>query len=632
MSNTRSFWDRFRYWFDNQMAKGTRAMIVILAIASFGFIALAAAFITFTGLNQAGAQGGLSFGEAFWEGLMRTLDSGTMGSDTGTGFRLVMFFVTVVGIFVVSTLIGIISNGVEDLLNTLRKGRSRALESGHTVILGWSPQVFTIISEIVKANENHKGSIVILSEEDKANMDDAIKERIGTPKNTRIITRSGSPIDPNDIEIASPHTAKSIIILPPEQGDADSYVIKTALAFTNNPNRRAEPYRIVTQMRDRKNMEVIRMVGAKDNLHTIPTGEVIARVTAQTSRQSGLSAVYTEMLNFDGDEIYFKEEPKLVGKSYAEALFAYEESAVMGLRFADGHVQLNPPMAARISPADKIIALSADDDTIKLSGMTSHPINGAAIIKDAAPMMPKAEKGLILGWNETGATIVRELDNYVAPGSEQTIVSEHDIEDIRESCAGVERLKLNLSMGDITDRRTLDRLGVADFDHVIVLADSDLDVHEADARTLITLLHLRDMAEKDSTPFSIVSEMLDMRNRELAEVTRVDDFIVSDHLISLMTSQISENGELDAVFKDLFDPEGSEVYLKSVGQYVDTSKPVTFYTLLESARQRGETAIGYRLESEADEAGKNYGVHTNPKKSVAVSFAPDDKIIVLAEN
>ena len=57
-------------------------------------------------------------------------------------------------------------------------------------------------------------------------------------------------------------------------------------------------------------------------------------------------------------------------------------------------------------------------------------------------------------------------------------------------------------------------------------ADLPISVPE-DAKTLVTLLHLRDMAQKDETPFSIVSEMLDLRNRELAEATQVDDFIVS---------------------------------------------------------------------------------------------------------
>jgi hypothetical protein len=165
-----------------------------------------------------------------------------------------------------------------------------------------------------------------------------------------------------------------------------------------------------------------------------------------------------------------------------------------------------------------------------------------------------------------------------------------------------------------------------------VLADVTLDPQQADARTLITLLHLRDISEKDATPFSIVSEMLDLRNRELAEVAKVDDFIVSDHLISLMLSQLSENGLLFDVFTDLFDPEGSEIYLKPMADYVTLGQPVNFYTVTEAARRRGETALGYRITSELHDSAKSYGIHTNPKKSTEVAFSTEDKIIVLAEN
>jgi hypothetical protein len=172
---------------------------------------------------------------------------------------------------------------------------------------------------------------------------------------------------------------------------------------------------------------------------------------------------------------------------------------------------------------------------------------------------------------------------------------------------------------------------VTEYDHVIVLAYSHLDVQDADAITLVTLLHLRDIAEKDETPFSIISEMLDLRNRELAEAAKVDDFIVSEHLISLMLAQLSENAELKDVFTDLFDPEGSEVYLKPIGEYVATGEPVTYYTVVEAAKRRGETAIGYRIMSESHDAEKSYGVRTNPKKSEKVTFKAEDKLIVISE-
>jgi len=125
--------------------------------------------------------------------------------------------------------------------------------------------------------------------------------------------------------------------------------------------------------------------------------------------------------------------------------------------------------------------------------------------------------------------------------------------------------------------------------------------------------------------------MLDIRNRNLAEVTRADDFIVSDKLVSLMLSQVSENKYLNAVFADIFDPEGSEIYLKPVSDYIKIGKPVNFYTIVEAAKRRNEVAFGYRVEADVNDATKSYGIVVNPKKSAMINFSSKDQIIVLSE-
>jgi ion channel POLLUX/CASTOR len=626
-----TFKQRFQYWFDNYMSRGSSAMLTGLFILSALIIFIVAALVKLTN----SAPDGESFLQVAWMGLLRTLDSGTMGGDTGSPFFLfMMLVVTFGGVFVVSALIGIINNGIEDKMDELRKGRSAVLENDHTLILGWNTQVFTIISELILANESRKSGavIVVLADQDKVEMEDAISERIPDTKNTRVICRSGSPLDLTDLEISSPHTARSIIILA-DGADPDTHVIKSVLALTNNPNRRAEPYHIVTQIRDPKNMDVVKMLGTKDLVQPILTNDLIARVVAQTSRQSGLSLVYTELMNFGGDEIYFKQEPELSGKTYGEALHAYETSTLMGIRKADGSIAMNPAMDTRIQSGDQVFVIAEDDDKIQLSGLSRVPLDESLIQVSGAVSKPKPEKVLVLGWNRSGATIIRELDNYVAKGSQVLIVSDiYDLEkQLRLEIGKLNNQKVTVQEGDIRDRGLLESLEATEYDHVIVLAYSHLEQQEADAITLITLLHLRDIAERDETPFSIISEMLDLRNRELAEAAKVDDFIVSEHLISLMMSQLSENAELLGVFTDMFDPEGSEIYLKPISDYVKTGQLVNFYTITEAARRRGETAIGYRLMNESHDADKSYGVHTNPKKSAQVSFSPEDKIIVIAE-
>jgi len=137
---------------------------------------------------------------------MRTLDPGTMGDDIGWSFRIIMLLVTTYGIVMLSTFIGLISNGILSKIQQLRKGRSKVLENGHILILGWSAKIHTIVSELVIANENQKKPvIVILADKDKVEMEDEIKEKIKSTINTKIICRSGDPIAVNETLHKSHH-------------------------------------------------------------------------------------------------------------------------------------------------------------------------------------------------------------------------------------------------------------------------------------------------------------------------------------------------------------------------------------------------------------------------------------------
>ena len=347
-----------------------------------------------------------------------------------------------------------------------------------------------------------------------------------------------------------------------------------------------------------------------------------------------MSVIYTELLDYGGDEIYFKEESALVGKTYGEALLAFEDSALLGMQFRDGRVQVNPPMDTPIVPGDQIIAISEDDDTVRLSGLSDFNINQSALQK-AQSLAPAPERTLILGWNARGCAIINELDSYVAPNSLVTVVADSSEaqSEIARVCGQMRNQNVAFESGDTGDRATLDRLDIPGYQHVIVLGYTQtMKPQQADARTLITLLHLRNIEQKSEKPLSIVSEMLDVGNRELAEVTQADDFIVSDKLISLLMAQVSENKHLNAVFNDLFDSAGSEIYLKPARDYVAPDQSVNFYTVVEAARRRGESAIGYHQMAHANNSQKQYGGVVNPKKSQAISFSGEDRIIVVSED
>lgn len=630
-----SFKERFRYNFENTMSSGPGAVIKWLAIVSLVLVAICGLLIFIFGIKDApDAEQPLGFFEGSWQSLMATLDSGTMGGDAGWPFRIVRFLATLGGIFIISILIGTISSGIDEKIDELKKGRSNVLETNHTLILGWSGKIFSIINQIAEANANQKNPrIVILANQDKVEMEDEIRSKCTNLGKTKIVVRSGSPLEPTDIQVANPNEARSIIVLAPEEGNADTAVIKSVLAITNGKKRKAEKYHIVAEIQDVANMEAAELVGGDEAVFVL-SDDVISRVTAQTCRQSGLSIVYSELLMFEGDEIYFQKEPALVGKTFKDAIFAYEDSSIIGLFKHSGEVLINPSMDTLIASGDEVIAISEDDDTVVISGKSNFNIDETSITSGNVPHT-NVEKTLILGWNNRGENIIRELDNYVKEGSEVVILA--DLEVIEDQISDLQNTlsnnKVVLQRGNITDKATLEKLQIEIFDHIIILSYTEnIDIQESDAKTLICLLHLRNLAEKHEKDFSIVSEMLDIRNRELAEVAKADDFIVSDNLISLMMSQLSENKELKKVYDILFTAEGSEMYLKPASNYILPGKEVNFYTLLESAAQKGEIAIGYRIASQSSDAEHVYGVVINPQKSKSFTLTSEDKVIVLAED
>jgi voltage-gated potassium channel Kch len=612
---------RLRYAFDNSMARGTPALVAWLALVTLVLVLVFAVVVTLFKLREGRSKG---FFHELFQSLMHALDPGTVAGDTGPWrFLLTMLALTIGGLFIVSALIGIIAAGIDAKLADLRRGRSRVIESGHTVILGWSDAVFTILSELAIANEsNRRAVVVVLAERDKVEMEDEIKEKAGDLRGMRVVCRSGSPIDLGDLALSSHSTARSVIVLSAEGNDPDSEVIKTLLALTHDGGDAP----IVAEIADPQNLETARMVG-RGRAVIIDKRGTVARLIVQTSRQSGAAAVYTELFDFDGDEIYFHADHGIAAHTYAEALLVHEDATVIGLLGSDGVARLNP--SADTVVGNHALIMVAEDDSA-LDGLTASraPVDEAAInaLTDRSEAPTRA---LLIGWNERAHTVVRELDAYAEPGSALTVLTEFGDPDLPE----LANLSVSVERGRTSSRPVLEQHVDPGLDQVIVLCYSDhLDVQQADARTLVTLLHVRDLVGDGLDSPAVVSELLDDRNRALAEVAHVDDVIVSDKILSLMLSQLAEDRRLEPVFVDLLDADGSEIYLRPAEWYVAPGATVSFATIVDAARRRGESAFGYRSVALVGSADLPSGVVVNPAKSAIFTVAPGDRVVVLAED
>lgn len=592
----------------------------LLTLAVIAFTALVLTVFRMTGVGGAGNTA-LSFPQALWESLTRVLDAGTFVGEVGWPTRLVGLFVTICGVFIAGSLIGLIASAVDQRISELRKGRSQVIESGHTLILGWSSRVPAIVSELVIANESRKNAaIVVLADVDKTEMEETLRHLIPDPKNTRIVCRSGVPWAAANLEMANLDRARSIVIVG---GGQDTVTVKALLGLraargAGDGTPRAH---IVAEVVDANTAQSLRsLLGG--GLVTVSSENVVAELTAQACRQRGLSGVFRELLDFDGDELYFAPFPQLVGQTYAAAQMAFERCAVIGILDMSGMVVLNPAPETVFGADDQLIAIVEDDSLFIPSAITV-----TAVIRPMVP--PSAEvrdrRIVIAGWSTLGPRVIAELDEFLDSHTTIEVMLDPDLVDVATIRSELRTRNVGLDISELGGGPEFVAAHAArrSFHEVIVLGYRNaLDDDEADARTLLTLLAFNQVRQSDDVgPVRIVAEMLDQRNAPLAEATGVDDFVVSDELTSLMLAQLSERQELSQVFLDLFDREGCSIELRPAPIY-GAHLATTFADVVVTASARGDSAIGYRLSS-----GK---VIVNPSKSAPLSLTEIDEVLVIA--
>ncbi|MFN4002406.1 CASTOR/POLLUX-related putative ion channel [Microcella sp.] len=615
--------ERLRYWFDSVMARGTISLMGLLALASAAFILAVTGIVVAFRLYPTRLPDGFESNdpqEILWGSLVRILSSGSFREDEGWGFRIAMLFVTIAGLIVVASLIGIISSAFDRKLLELRRGRSRVLEQDHTVILGWSSKVVPIVAELLAARgSERRTTIVVLSQRDKVDVEDELRERIQGRRGVRIIVRSGDPMDPSDLAMTSPESARAIIIVSPDAAaEPDIEVIKAALALSSTFARRAG-LRAIGELRSMDLIDAAHLAGG-EFVRWVVGDDLIGRLTLHSVRHEGISVVLRDLLDFRGDEFHLSRRPDLVGTAFGTARRRVDRASLVGI-VRDERVQLNPPGELELRTSDELIFIAADNDSIDVGA--EHPFEPDRIDVSGDVGDPPG-RVLILGFHRGMRTLLSSLHDYVPAGSTAHLVSSEPIEGL------VDVPGLSTVIADTTSRTVLEGLAIETFDHIIVVPYKDtLSSQSADARTLVTLLHVRALRGAD-TRVKVVTEMLDDRNAEIANLNTADDVIVSDLMASRLLAQVSQTPRLVDVFDQLFAHRGSETYLRPVERYVRLGSPITVATLIEAASRRGETFMGFRSTAHRHES-PHFGVVLNPATSASVDLRPGDHLIVLAD-
>lgn len=627
--------DWIKYKIDNILSKGTVSLILILAILTFLIAILAGTAVIL--IEKTWAQSSLLY--AIWKSFTLTLDASNLANIEGSkGIVAVAAIVTMSGIFITSTLISIINTGLAARLENLRRGTSRVLEKNHVVILGYNETTFAIIRQLQIANENIKdGCIVVLGKEDKQIMDEQMMRRVSKTKSTRIICRNGDPTSFHDLGRCSLETCKSIIV----NQEKDETVIRFILACKNylsqdkiiNSYPHAKNIHIVASLSDESNLQVAKIAGW-EMTDVIHFNRIISRLMVHVCYQPGLSSVFMELFDFKGDEIYIESHPKLSGLCFGEANRSFEKASVIGI-LRNRKVLINPPEQEKIKHDDQIV-LIAEDDGVAVA--LDRPVLPSTKSTRSLELSNKQKYNtynlLILGNNDLLTDIISELNIYFPEGSGITIANS-----LAENCRELfqsSKFNINLDLkwieADVSKREVLEKLVFQRYSHILILSDKKLDAVASDAKTLTILMHIRDLAKKYNLDFGITTEMIEARSQELAQGTNVSDFVISNKISSLILTQLSENPKLLEIFNELFDSEGSEIYLKPAFRYVNINFELDLFTLAYEVSLQNEVFIGYKkIISEPGQLEKQ-DIVINPDKRKRISFTEKDSLIVIAKD
>jgi Trk K+ transport system NAD-binding subunit len=574
-------------------------VLVYLGFVTLVTVLLSSAILAAFGVTLAGSDG-RSWLEEFWQSLLRVIDPGTMAADVGWGQRVLALLITVFGILIAGTLIGIIANGVEERVEAMRRGRSTVLESGHIVILGGTARLSIVVRQLALAGRGGRANtMVVLAEGEPAELSREVRDQVPDLHGSRVVFRAGDPGRLADLDMVALHEARAVIALSDRDGRGDAGVVRAVLAagarlgsFDRRP--------IIAELHDPKAAEDLgRATGGA--VHTVAPTQSVARITAFALREPGLNQVVEELLDFRGSDVHIHELGELTGRSFADTVFAFDGARPIGRIANDGTVEVNPEPETRFEAGDRLI-LIAQDGRVPPMAPSAAPAVAPASSTSAPRLRARSaeEHLLIIGWNTLGAQLVEQLEQITTPGSSAEIVYDPALiqrEDVEVTGHGALDVTLTPIRGVTWPLD--DQIRTSRTTSIMILGyRRRLTDEEADSRTLLTLTSLgRDLADRSGDVPRLIVELVNGENVELARLTGAADYVVSDTLATRLIAQLALQPERRAVLLSLYATDGPSLHLVSAADLGLGGERRTS-EILATAYSHGLLAIGWRREDE----------------------------------
>eukprot|EP00931_Biecheleriopsis_adriatica_P091013 TRINITY_DN64922_c0_g1_i1.p1 TRINITY_DN64922_c0_g1~~TRINITY_DN64922_c0_g1_i1.p1 ORF type:complete len:822 (+),score=122.54 TRINITY_DN64922_c0_g1_i1:316-2466(+) len=591
------------------------------------------------------------------------------GGSAETNFgRIVGVFVSCGGMLIFALLMSVVSSFVEDTLANLRNGGLPVIEGDHCVLLGWSPIVPTLISELCSASESRGGIIIaLLSPQPKADIEDYLREECDIDfRNSTIIVRTGEIHKLDDMAKVAVESAKTVAILSQpglSREDADSRTLNVLLTLrTAGWPRHGE---VVVQCELMRNQRLFRKLTCPEKTEVLTTGDFVGELMVQASLQRGLAGIIASVLSFEGDEFYIHAVEGAAGRTFQSIMFGLPQAVVVGIVTPDAGLMMLPPMDKIIEKGTKFVLLAEDASTLPtaVSLPAIEAWDAALTAAKSAETVESMEKELedededaaqliiVIGWNESIGSMMVEIDNHVGSGSEVLIYGPEEAETRKKFLDAAQKRRnhkfVNFTVthceGPLGARFKLEELPLERATKILILADSLCSsASDMDSHTISVILQVQDIlhdrVDLDKAGV-IVPQILERATEDACIHMNVHDYISSTQLAARIMALVLESPDVSGIIANVLSETGCQFHIRALSDY-PTGHPeclptalatgevpkVSFNQVAAVAALHGEVALGWSVEG-ATEHGP---WEMNPKdRPCHRPWSKDDRIVTL---
>lgn len=422
-------WKFIKYTFNKAFEKDLLYLIIFFLFLSFIGVVFISTLIFV--LQEFGVLSENNFyTETLWQGFRLFFVTEAFFSLDDKNTFLDYFFkfnITIFGILIFSSIIGIITNSISYKIEELRTGKTKIEEENHLIFFNFSRKLIPLLSELCKAYENEKQSFVVVSDEEPLVLMEKIKSVIKIPKNITLLARKGYAWQKSLLDKINLEKAKQIIILKPDinelfktEMDCDVEVGKSVSFIIGSKEYNKKPCKIFSEFHNEKSGishlmfsmdiwdEKIRKLGNDYVPELVSSQELKSDILSQCTTTPDLTEIYDNLFGYEGSEIYFvgPDKPKFkevlnknIGRNIKDLNRLCDNIIVIGFFLknqnqnrAFNKIFLNPPINFPLTKNFGIICIAENEDQItkELNELESHEKE----VKDIDPNLKQDDQDL----------------------------------------------------------------------------------------------------------------------------------------------------------------------------------------------------------------------------------------------